>query len=136
MPDIHSLTVSVRWSDFDRYGHMMNANYVELAQEARLEFARDHIFPDFPLFAAFVRHLDIDYVAPIKPEGVREVVVETWVTRVGNTSFTTRQEIKTPGGPVSCTVNCVQVAIDLDNGLPRQLTAGEKDIISRQLIED
>lgn len=135
MTTTHTLTVSVRWSDFDRYGHMMNANYVELAQEARLEFARDNIFPDFPLFAAFVRHLDIDYSVPIKPEGVREVVVETWVTKVGNTSFTTHQEIKTPGGPVSCTVNCVQVAVDLDTGLPRQLTDKEKEIISRQLIE-
>ena len=33
---IHTYYIPVRWSDFDRYGHIMNANYVEIAQEARL----------------------------------------------------------------------------------------------------
>ncbi|APT93628.1 hypothetical protein CPHO_03095 [Corynebacterium phocae] len=128
--------VPIRWSDFDRYGHLMNANYIELAQEARMQFARDHIFPEFPLFAAYVRHLDIDYSAPIKPEGIRELEIDTWTTKVGNTSFTTHQEIRAPRGPVACEVNCVQVAVDLDSGMPRSLTEREKEILTSMLVED
>ncbi|WP_371325955.1 thioesterase family protein [Corynebacterium sp. HMSC077D10] len=37
----------MRWSDFDRYGHMMNANYVEIAQEARLIYAQERISRTF-----------------------------------------------------------------------------------------
>ncbi len=135
MGAIHTANIPVRWSDFDRYGHLMNANYIELAQEARLLFAQDHIYPTFPTFAAFVRRLEVDYAAPIKPEGLKAVEVDTWVTKVGKTSFVTRQEIRAPRGPVSCTVDCVQVAVDLDSQLPRPLTQEEKDILSTALIE-
>ncbi len=135
MAEIHTTEIPVRWSDFDRYGHLMNANYVELAQEARMVFAQDHIYPAFPTFAVFVRHLEVDYKAPIKPEGLRAVEVDTWVTKIGNSSFTTRQEIKAPRGPVACVVECVQVAVDLDSQLPRQMTAEEKDILALTLME-
>ena len=37
---IHVHTIPVRWSDFDRYGHVTNSAYIELAQEARLAFAQ------------------------------------------------------------------------------------------------
>ena len=30
---IHTHHIPVRWSDFDRYGHIMNANYVEIAKK-------------------------------------------------------------------------------------------------------
>ncbi|QPK78802.1 acyl-CoA thioesterase [Corynebacterium lizhenjunii] len=130
MSEHHKHRVAVRWSDFDRYGHMMNANYVEIAQEARLSFAQAHIFPSIPTFAAFVRHLELDYKNPIAPQGLAAVEVETWVTRVGNSSFTTRQNIRVPDGPVACEVECVQVAVDMNSGLPRPLTQEERDIIS------
>ena len=42
-PSVHTYRIQTRWSDFDMYGHMMNANYIELAQEARLAFAKEHI---------------------------------------------------------------------------------------------
>ena len=125
----HIHRVAVRWSDFDRYGHMMNANYVEIAQEARLIYAQERIFPDVPEFAAFVRHLELDYKNPIQPQGLSSVEVESWVTRIGNTSFTTRQNIRVPDGPVACEIDCVQVAVDLHTGLPRPLTEHEKEII-------
>ena len=43
-PSVHTYRIQTRWSDFDMYGHMMNANYIELAQEARLAFAKEHIY--------------------------------------------------------------------------------------------
>ena len=41
---IHVHTIPVRWSDFDRYGHVTNSAYIELAQEARLAFAQEFFF--------------------------------------------------------------------------------------------
>lgn len=133
----HSTTVPVRWSDFDRYGHLMNANYVEIAQEARLQFAMAEIYPSIPQFAAYVRNLSVDFRAPIMPEGISAVQVDTYVTRIGNTSFTTVQEISVPGYSVAAVVECVQVAVDLKTQLPRPLTQEEKDILATsQLAEN
>lgn len=126
---IHTHHIPVRWSDFDRYGHIMNANYVEIAQEARLAFAEDKFYSQDIDFAAFVRHLDVDFRKPIEPEGNSELLIESQVVEVGNTSFVTRQEIKDKHGRTACVVECVQVAVDLDTQMPRTLTEQEREIL-------
>lgn len=130
-PGVHVHRISLRWSDFDRYGHMMNANYVEIAQEARLEFAERNFFSQGLDFKAFVRHLDLDFRAPIEPKGAAEVIVETQLVEIGNTSFITRQEIKDTDGRVACVVECVSVVIDSETLRPRPLTDEERSIISQ-----
>lgn len=129
-PALHVTTVPVRWSDFDRYGHLMNANYVELAQEARLQFANDEFRAKGHDFAVFVRHIDVDYLRPVMPD-TTELVVETQVVEIGNTSFTTRQELKDRQGRVACVVECVQVTIDMDTSRPRSITQKEVKILQR-----
>lgn len=132
---VHVTTVPVRWSDFDRYGHIMNANYVEVAQEARLQFAEDEFTARGHDFAVFVRHLDVDYLRPVLPD-TTELLIETQVVEIGNTSFTTRQEIKDRQGRVACVVECVQVAIDMDTERPRSITQKEVKILTRAVDVD
>ncbi|QGU05355.1 acyl-CoA thioesterase [Corynebacterium comes] len=127
---LHVTTVPVRWSDFDRYGHIMNANYVEVAQEARLQFAEDEFAARGHDFAVFVRHLDVDYLRPVLPD-TTELLIETQVVEIGNTSFTTRQEIKDRQGRIACIVECVQVAIDMNTERPRSITKKEVKILTR-----
>lgn len=126
---VHQHTIPVRWSDFDRYGHLMNANYIEIAQEARLAFAEDHFYSKDLEFAAFVRHLDVDFRKPVEPKGNPTLLVETQVVEIGNTSFITRQEIKDKHGRTACVVECVQVAVDEESQTPRPLTDAEKQIL-------
>lgn len=133
---VHTQKVEVRWSDFDMYGHMMNANFVEVAQEARLAFAREHIFGRGLDFIAFVRHLDIDYLLPIKWDNESEVTVESSVSRVGNTSYVTHQVIKDHRGNVACVVDCTQVTIDPQTQRPRPLSDEEKDALLRTPAAD
>lgn len=129
---VHVTTVPLRWSDFDRYGHMNNAAYIELAQEARVKFARDEFLGrglDVP--TVFVRRLEIDYLRPVLPDTTAEVVVETVVTQFGRTSFTTRQQIKDHLGNVACVIDCVQVAIDMSTANPREITATERKVLTQ-----
>lgn len=126
---IHTHRIPVRWSDFDRYGHLMNANYVEIAQEARLAWAEDNFYSKDMEFAAFVRHLDLDFRKPVEPEGNTEILVESQVVEIGNSSFITRQELKDKHGRVACVVECVQVAVDMDTQMPRPLTDEEKHVL-------
>ncbi|STC68687.1 MULTISPECIES: acyl-CoA thioesterase [Corynebacterium] len=127
--NIHLHEVPLRWGDFDRYGHIMNARYVEIAQEARVEFADEYFEKRGHEFAVFVRHIECDFLRPILPD-TKTVVVETQVVEIGNTSFTTRQEIKDRQGRTACVVECVQVAIDMEVERPRSLTQKEVGILT------
>ncbi|HZK31519.1 MAG TPA: thioesterase family protein [Corynebacterium sp.] len=127
---LHIHKVPVRWSDFDRYGHLMNANYIELAQEARLEFANDYFTAKGHDFSVFVRRIESDYLRPVLPD-TTEVTVETQVVEIGNTSFITRQELKDRQGRIACVVECVQVAIDMNTERPRSITRQEVGILTQ-----
>ena len=116
---IHIVQVPVRWGDFDRFGHITNAAYVELAQEARMAFALEEFVGrgmDMP--SVFVRKIEADYLRPVLPHNPY-VTVEIQVVEIGNTSFTTRQEIKDGEGQICCVVEVVQVAIDIMTARPR-----------------
>ena len=128
--NVHVHEIPLRWGDFDRYGHVTNSAYIELAQEARLAFAQEFFYSQGHEFVVFVRRLEADYVRPILPN-TTAVSVETQVARVGNTSFTTRQEIKDSQGRVCCTVECVQVAVDNTTTSPREITQKEIGILSQ-----
>ncbi|WP_080793659.1 acyl-CoA thioesterase [Corynebacterium pacaense] len=127
----HISEVDLRWSDFDRFGHVNNAAFIEIAQEARLAFAEDQFRErGYEIPAVFVRHLEVDYLRAILPDTTK-VVVETLVTRLGNTSFTTRQEVKDRTGRVCCVVECVQVTVDLQTATPRAISKVERKVLSR-----
>ncbi|EJZ82547.1 acyl-CoA thioesterase [Corynebacterium otitidis] len=124
---VHHAKVQLRWNDFDRYGHLNNAQYLELSQEARTNFAvrvlgrADGNFPPM-----FVRHVELDYLAPVEPDDNQYIMVRTWVSRIGNTSFTTKQEIVTTDGTVACEVETVFVVVDLESGRPVPLQDDHK----------
>lgn len=128
---IHIAQVPVRWGDFDRFGHITNAAYVELAQEARMAFALEEFVGrgmDMP--SVFVCKIEADYLRPVLPHNPY-VTVETQVVEIGNTSFTTRQEIKDGEGQICCVVEVVQVAIDIMTARPRAITAKEIKVLTR-----
>lgn len=127
---IHTTKVPVRWGDFDRFGHINNASYIELVQEARAVFAmeefveRGHAMP-----AAFVRSMKIDYLSAIMPDTM-EVIVETQVVHIGNTSFITVQNVKDRHGSLACVIECVQITVDLQTGKPRPIEEHERKVLA------
>ncbi|AKK03811.1 acyl-CoA thioesterase [Corynebacterium epidermidicanis] len=126
---IHITKIPVRWGDFDRFGHINNASYIEIAQEARAVFAmeefveRGHAMP-----AAYVRSMKIDYVSSIMPD-TAEVIVETQVIHIGRTSFTTVQQLKDRHGTIACIIECVQIVVDLVSGSPRPIAEHERKVL-------
>lgn len=132
-PHVFSSVVPVRWGDFDRYGHITNSAYVELAQEARMEHGYalfEEAGLDMP--AVVVRKLEVEYFHPILPN-TQEVVVKTSLTHVGNSSMTTRQEIKGIDGKVSCVVEVVAVAVDINTGRARPISESERVVLEAAL---
>lgn len=127
---IHTHSISLRWNDFDRYGHVTNSAYIEIAQQARLAFAQDFFESQGHEFVVFVRRIEADYVRPVLPN-TQTVTVDTQVIHLGNTSFTTRQEIKDAQGRVCCVIDCVQVTVDRQTATPREITSQELGILAR-----
>lgn len=128
---IHTTAIPVRWGDFDRFGHITNSAYIELAQEARMAFAQaEFVGRGYALPTVFVRRITADYLQPILPS-TKEVVIDTQVVEIGNTSFTTRQEIKDAEDQLCCVVEVVQVAVDLMTQRPRSITTQERKVLTR-----
>lgn len=129
---VYRTYVPMRWNDFDRYGHLNNAQYIELAQEARVQFAVNE-FPRRGVTppAFFLRHIDVDFLKPILPNKDNQVLVETVVENIGTTSMTVRQEVKDPEGRVAAVVTSVSVAVDLESAHPREITTEEKKVLTQ-----
>jgi acyl-CoA thioester hydrolase len=121
----HRYDCQVRFSDVDVYGHVNNVKYFEYYQEARLVFiaslGRDD---DEPRPGLVVARLDVDYRRPIlfRPE---PYLVETWVTRIGTSSFDLACEIR-DGEQVLSRARAVLVSFDLETQSSRPLSERER----------
>jgi acyl-CoA thioester hydrolase len=83
---VHVYDAHVRFSDVDIYGHVNNVKYFEYYQEARIAFIASLADGDVDSIRQVVARIDVDYRRPIlfRPE---PYAVESWVTRIGTTSY-------------------------------------------------
>jgi acyl-CoA thioester hydrolase len=121
----HRYDCRVRFSDVDIYGHVNNVKYFEYYQEARLSLLGSRgRSEDEGGLALVVARLDVDYKRPIVFRS-DPYLVETWVTRVGDSSFGLSAEIK-DGDQVLSRANAVMVAFDQQTQRSRPLTDRER----------
>ncbi|MDO4929043.1 MAG: thioesterase family protein [Corynebacterium sp.] len=129
--ETHTTQIPLRWGDFDRFGHVTNAAYIELAQEARVIWANDSFLAaghDIP--AVFVRKVEVDFLRPVLPSN-KAVEVETAVNSIGSTSFVTRQDIYDVEHHLCATVTATQVAVDLQTARPREINEEERHVLTQ-----
>jgi acyl-CoA thioester hydrolase len=121
---------AVRFSDVDVYRHVNNVKYFEYFQEARIDMitamggaAGDDGGADGPL-GVVVAQIDVDYRSPIL---FREqpYAVESWVSRVGRSSFVIDGQIR-DGDVVLSAARAVMVAFDATTQRPQQLTDAQR----------
>lgn len=131
----HVYECHVRFSDVDVYGHVNNVKYFEYFQEARIDFVRvlsDGEFDTGSSQRQVVARIDVDYKRPLlfRPE---PYAVETWVTRVGGSSYGLGSRIVDGDGTVYSTAEVVLVAFDVGTGSSRPLTDEERARLSATL---
>jgi len=80
----HRYDCRVRWSDVDAYGHVNNVTYAEYVQEARIAAIASRLTDRAGEYV--IAQLDLTYRRPMffRQE---PYVIETYVTRVGRSSF-------------------------------------------------
>jgi len=92
----HELKLRVYYEDTDAGGVVYHARYIAFAERGRTEMLRDAGFEHAKLLheggvAFAVVALSINYKAPAKLDD--ELVVKSWITRVGGASMEMQQEI-------------------------------------------
>jgi acyl-CoA thioester hydrolase len=101
--------VSVRWRDTDALGHVNNAVYLTYLEEARDAFYLRALGD--PIYV--VVRLEIDFRAEVR-HADRSVSVEIAVERLGTTSLTTRETLRTADGELAAEARVITVRWNQD----------------------
>ena len=124
--------IEIRWSDVDAYRHVNNAVYATYLEECRDEWTGVVLGSDGDLWGFVLARVAIDFRRELTLED-KAIVVTCRPVRVGNSSVTTREEIRTLNGELSAEAEAVLVARDPDAGRSRPLTEGEREAFERAL---
>ena len=130
LPERFIHDVPVRWSDMDAYGHVNNALFLTLYEEARVAMffigARKHGLGSFEEGIVIARH-EVDYLRPVNyGEPVR---VEMWVSELRAASFTVSYELF-DDGVLASRAKSVCVPYNLAQSHPRRLTEAERAFLA------
>jgi acyl-CoA thioester hydrolase len=127
---VHEKRIEIRWNDLDVYGHVNNAIYLTYLEEARDEWLSASLGDPAQIWNWVLVHVEIDYRRELALAD--DVVVATCrLERIGGSSVTTREEVRTPGGELAAEATAVLVARDRDSGRSRPLTAAERAAFER-----
>ena len=133
MADRFVYDVAVRWSDMDAYGHVNNARFLTLYEEARVAMffvgARAHGLGSFEEGIVIARH-EIDYLRPV--DYGHPVRIEMWISQLRAASFTVSYELFDEGRPAS-RAKSVCVPYNLAEGFPRRLNDAEREFLTPYL---
>ncbi|MDO9355488.1 MAG: hotdog domain-containing protein [Solirubrobacteraceae bacterium] len=107
-----SITCDLRWSDFDRLGHLNQAVYHVLAEVSRTAWMETVRPAELERWEAFVlARVEMDYRREVDSTH-KGVLATTQITRIGNSSIACRQEIRHLDGTVAAEAHCVMVGWD------------------------
>ena len=130
---------ALRWSDLDAYGHVNNARFLTLYEEARVALffvgARKAGLTSFEDGIVIARH-EIDYLRPVDystgPDGAPRppfVRVELWVEEVRPSRITVAYELF-DADTLASRARSVCVPVNLATGAPRRLTDAERAFLA------
>jgi len=120
-----TVTVQIRFSDFDPLNHVNNVAMFELMETARVEVVRRHA-PHSLRGHMVVRHASCDYENEVRG-GTRSVDVTVSIEKVGTTSITFLHEIHAAGELVAIG-RVVMVALD-EERRPRPFSEDERSAL-------
>jgi acyl-CoA thioester hydrolase len=128
----HEKRVEIRWSDVDAYMHVNNAVYATYLEECRDEWVDRALGELGDAWDFVLARVAIDFRRELRLED-EEVVVSCTLQRIGNSSVTLGEEIRTREGELSAEAEAVLVARDRELGRSRPLTDAEREAFAGAL---
>jgi acyl-CoA thioester hydrolase len=106
-----------RFSDLDPLGHVNNVVFHDYLQEARVGLLQDLALVHGTDFAQVVAKQEISHRKPLlfAPE---PVLIETWITQLGNSSYTIAYRILDEHGDCAAEASTVMAVVDPVSGRP------------------
>ena len=126
---MHEKQIEIRWRDIDAYRHVNNAVYATYLEECRDEFVDSALTGVGDTWDYVLARVAIDYRRELT-QADDMVVVTCVVERIGNSSITLREVIRTLDGELAAEAEAVLVARDQATGRSRPLTEAERAAFS------
>ena len=123
-----------RYSDLDPLGHVNNVVFHDYLQEARVGMIGDLRLVKGGGRAQVVVTQEITHRKPLllHPE---PVMIETWVQRIGGSSYTLGYRIIDEHGDVAATASTVLAVIDEESGSPVRIPAELRAVLEPLRID-
>ena len=128
----HEKRVEIRWSDVDAYMHVNNAVYATYFEECRDEWVERTLGAAGDTWDLVLARVAIDFRRELRLED-EEVTVSCALERIGNSSLTLREQIRTRDGELAAEAEAVLVARDRTLGRSRPLSDAEREAFERVL---
>jgi acyl-CoA thioester hydrolase len=122
---VHEKRIEIRWRDCDAYGHVNNAVYATYLEEARDEWALRVLAGHGDLWDYVLARVAIDFRRELTLED-DEVVVAVRLRKIGTSSLTLGESVRTGAGELAAESEAVLVARDRETGRSRPLTDRER----------
>ena len=132
---MHDKRIEIRWRDLDAYRHVNNAVYATYLEECRDELVDSVLEGIGDVWDYVLARVAIDYRRELT-QADDVVVVRCAVERLGTSSITLREEIRTRDGELSAEAEAVLVARDQKTGRSRPLTEAERAAFEQALSLD
>ena len=129
---MHEKQIEIRWRDQDAYGHVNNAVYLTYLEEVRDEWLERALGDSGDAWGYVTARVAIDFRRELTQDD-EAIVARLWLTRIGTSSVTTREEIVTVGGELAAEAEAVLVARDTETGRSRPLSGDERAALEREL---
>ena len=129
---MHEKQIEIRWRDQDAYGHVNNAVYLTYLEEVRDEWLERALGDAGDAWGYVTARVAIDFRRELTQDD-DAIVARLWLTRIGTSSVTTREEIVTVGGELAAEAEAVLVARDTETGRSRPLSDAERAALEREL---
>jgi acyl-CoA thioester hydrolase len=126
----HEKRVEIRWRDVDAYLHVNNAVYATYLEECRDEWVDRALGDAADAWDFVLARVAIDFRRELRLED-EEVVVSCRLERIGTSSITLREEVRTRDGELSAEAEAVLVARDREAGRSRPLNDVERTALER-----
>jgi acyl-CoA thioester hydrolase len=122
-----------RFSDLDPLGHVNNVLLVDYLQEGRVGFMRAIGLPVGTITQVVVtQNLTFRKPLVLHPD---PIIVETWVTRLGNSSYDFGYRIFDEVGDLAAEGSTTMACIDRESGRPVRLPAELRAAIGTPTLE-
>ncbi len=129
-PILFEKRIEIRWADLDAFRHVNNAVYLTYLEEARDGWLETMVPEGRSTWDYVLARVAIDFRRELREED-EHVVASCRLLRLGRSSITTREEVRTLDRELSAEAESVMVARNAETGQKRVLTPAELESFAR-----